>query len=539
MQPHARPASAGKPKPPLVPRQPAAAGAAATAVASAEAGATGLAASPGAPAPSPAAPTRGLSAPPPTAQGEGPPLLSLGQQRGSVAPAPYPGGQLWPGEVQLPTIEESQAAQQALGPAEAAALGSPADLAACSLFASPYAVASAAPQPSSPAAAAYQIPAAEQVGALGAADRCPSWTSAQSFSSAGGGAYSLDARGADASAASMVELSGDSLLRWVRPSRSNSTSQSFSGPSGGGGGLPLRAGGGGSPGAVRPLMQRAGSEMLVSPSGGSFSAAPAVPPVFSPTAYSSDSYSGGMAGARSPASMPWGGGLEPAGRASWSSPADGDSGSRSPLLSDGGSGEGQPATIQHRWPRAPSTTLSSASIRSGGSSVLNVTLGSAADPVEPQSPSSSSGDAGPQQVEGRSESLLLWRLPARPAAAGAKKSPGASQDLSAGMVRQLSPGLGSAGPGPQKSDSSGAAAGAPGLMQKLDGFKKKLFGPDAPAAAAAGAAAALQQDSSSGGGRWSIAAGRAEAPAQTYSRPVSRLGGWVTWSWVGVLSFAC
>lgn len=369
------------------------------------------------------------------------------------------------------------------------------------------------PEAAPPSTVWHEQPsAAIEAGAAwpGVADRYPSWSSAASSAAA-----HSPSRGPVSEAVEGVEQSGDSLLRWVRPNRA--ATQSFSGSSSGG--RPAgqaRSHGASSPGHLASLRSRAGSQLslaeaegqrAVSRSSSFGSGAPARSPLAPggarasplPAALGADGYASVAARALSGSGSPLSSGR--------SSLAGSSQSSMQPLDSTGY----QPAAIQHRRPNVASTL---SSISTGRSDL------EAAELLEPRSPAGSGPlSEADSEVEGRSESLLLWRLPARPAS-NVRKAAQSAQPA----VRKPPQGVGPATAGrgggrlngaPERSGSA-ASDGGSSILQKLDGFKKKLFGSEAPVA--------LQQPQPQEGlaGPWSIPAMRVGEA----SRPASRVGEW-------------
>ena len=128
--------------------------------------------------------------------------------------------------------------------------------------------------------------------------------------------------------------------------------------------------------------------------------------------------------------------------------------------------------------------------------------GAAGQPFSQPGPAHSSQQEG-LAVDGRSDSLLQWRLPPR-----------------AGSSRQAAAGLQQGPAAEAGSTVSPPRVGSASLRRTLSSFKKKIFGgggEEAPAAepdkqAAGAAAAARQHRQQPGSSEWSIAAVRAEAP---------------------------
>jgi hypothetical protein len=338
--------------------------------------------------------------------------------------------------------------------------------------------------PQAPGAIPAAVEAADSRPAV--VDRYPSWSSYAS--SAGGGSYSPAA--VEAEAADSVDPSGESLLRWVRPSRSNT--QSFSRQS-----AHMRVGGASSPSPARLAMQAADSQAQAHGEGlaHSFSGSPGrsqqapagiirsnLSPSPSASAYNPDLYSSMAVPHCSPG----------AGSGASSSRSSLTDRSYSSLLP--GDGALLPVPIQHRRPTRASS-ISSASARSAQGPT---------DLGEPPSPLGLGPQVEPEpEVEARSESLLLWRLPTRPSA-NVRKS------IEPAVQSSTFPDVASSGAVPGNSSSSAPATGG-GILQKLDGLKKKLFGSDVPPA---------QQEVPR---LWSIPAIRTDV-SPVLSRPLSRLG---------------
>lgn len=513
LQVHARPASAGRPKAPrataavagqpaLPPAQPAAAvaavmaapvpnepqSAAPTAVQTGKAAAAAAAAGPQLPRSPPM--DMQASAPQPLA------ALEVQQQLAGVTPFALAmvqddAAQLLQGVVEPQPLPE-------FGSPTASAAGLAVDWASCSPPAVMF-------QPSQ----AVDSPGGMQH--LMVDTRYPSWSSSMA-SSPGGASFVPDpgCYSADAGAANMddgsnagVERSGESLLQWVRPGRGGSLSQTSRQ-----GGV-ARSGGSLSPGASRPAaLPHPGSEPALeamSSRSSSFSSVPGQSPLGS--SRPSLSLTPPSPGA------PYYPDMYVSMAATSPSALGSSSSSRSPFAHSysapvqAADGVHMPAPIQHRRPTRGSSLSSAASTSRGaasGPAEVWETLPSAGS-----GPASSGGaDA---EVEGRSDSLLMWRLPARPGAS-TKKAPLQEPPAAQQPARWQEPEGARMAAAPEPPRSSSASVGS-SILQKLDGFKKKLFGPDMPAAPAAG-----QQES--GGAPWSIPAIRTDPE----SRSTSRLG---------------